>query len=486
MSARCSRCGAALPVEPELPCWQCWEARGDQRLVRLLVQRTEDGSRRAPQLLAAIGDPAAAPALEEAMSHEDPQIRAAAISSIGWSGERIDVPAVATATGDADEAVRTAARATLADLGGQEAAEALASGLDGLEEDEHAHAVEALAWLGDTRAIEPLHELVAEELVGRGSYQRRGVLRALARIGSAEDVLRMIGTVAHVVADGAGRPSTPEYWRAQEGATQLWVALREDRPEFLEEAGAQLREVAAELPAIAHWGGGSAGLRAVDVDPLGQRIVPRATLAELSETPVSGASSPPPKFGGQPDWVDAPAWPLGADSAPLVFFGQLPVSAGDQARTAYVFIDPEGNHWEPLGEANAVLLQPGAPCQLETAPLSTGPQLFEFVHEAGQFRRRWRARAYERFIRLEDGLDPEGWEWPKLPAETYGKDKPGDWKKLGGTPLFLQGEESPPGDGWNFAFQFSAAWAGRELGDGAECYGFVRDDGAGAFLWQCH
>ena len=197
-------------------------------------------------------------------------------------------------------------------------------------------------------------------------------------------------------------------------------------------------------------------------------------------------AAPPPKFGGQPDWVEAPTWPLGADSAPLVFFGQLPVTAGGQARTAYVFIDPEGNHWEPLGQANAVLLQPGAPCQLETAPLSTGPQLFEFVHEAGQFRRRWRARRYERFIRLEEGLDPERWEWPQLPPETYRRDEQGDWKKVGGTPLFLQGEESPPGDGWNFAFQFSAAWAGRELGDGAECYGFVRADGAGAFFWQCH
>jgi hypothetical protein len=41
---------------------------------------------------------------------------------------------------------------------------------------------------------------------------------------------------------------------------------------------------------------------------------------------------------------------------------------------------------------------------------------------------------------------------------------------VGGTPLF----------------QFSADWAGRELGDGAQCHGFVREDGAGAFLWHCH
>jgi HEAT repeat protein len=214
MSARCPRCGTALPIEPELPCWQCWEARADERLVRLLVERAEEGSRRAPQLLAAIGDPAAAPALREAMSHADPHIRAAAISSIGWSGERSDVPAVATATEDAEGAVRTAARATLADLGGHEAAEALAACLDGLEEEERAQGVEALAWLGDTRAIAPLQELVEDELEGHAWYRGRGVLRALARIGSAEDVLRMIGTVARVVADGAARPSTPDLARA--------------------------------------------------------------------------------------------------------------------------------------------------------------------------------------------------------------------------------------------------------------------------------
>lgn len=57
---------------------------------------------------------------------------------------------------------------------------------------------------------------------------------------------------------------------------------------------------------------------------------------------------------------------------------------------------------------------------------------------------------------------------------------------MAGKPLTPQGEQLPPGDGWTFAFQFSAAWAGRELGDGAECYGFVREDGTGAFLWQCH
>lgn len=164
---------------------QCWEARGDGRLVHLLVTAAEEGSRRAPQLLAAIGDPAAAPALREAMSHDDPRIRAAAIGSLGWSGDVGDGAAVAAATRDSDQEVRIAARATLADLGGDVAAAALAGGLDVLEDDERAHAIEALAWPGDARAIEPLHELVVEELGGSVPHYRSmsATEPARARVG---------------------------------------------------------------------------------------------------------------------------------------------------------------------------------------------------------------------------------------------------------------------------------------------------------------
>jgi hypothetical protein len=420
------------------------------------------------------------------MFHDDPRIRAAAISSLGWSGDIEDVAAVASATRDASTEVRMAARATLTDLGGAQAAAALSNSIAGLEGDEHANAVEALAWLGDPRAIEPLHELVAQELGGIAPRPGTGVLRALARIGSRDDVLKMADTVARVVADGAAAPATPGFWRAQEAVTRLWTALEEERPGLLDAAGARLREAGPDLPALARWRGNAGGPRIVEADPLGERVVTRATLTDLSETPWPAASLPPPKFGGQPDWVEQPTWPLGADSAPMVFYGQLPVSIAENQRTAYVFIDTEGDHWKSLGEANAVLVQPGAPCQVETAALSTGPQLYEQVAEAGRFRRRWRARPYERFIRLGEGADPQRWEWPELDPGTHRRDAHGDWNKLGGTPLFLQGAELPPGEGWSFAFQFSADWAGRELGDGAECYGFVREDGTGAFLWQCH
>jgi hypothetical protein len=95
-------------------------------------------------------------------------------------------------------------------------------------------------------------------------------------------------------------------------------------------------------------------------------------------------------------------------------------------------------------------------------------------------------RPYQRYIDLEPGADPEQRKWPELPPNTYPANGHGDWNKIGGTPAYLQGEDRPPGTGWAFAFQFTAAWAGHEFGDVAECYGFLNSDGRGAFLWQCH
>lgn len=215
-----------------------------------------------------------------------------------------------------------------------------------------------------------------------------------------------------------------------------------------------------------------------------ERVLPRLTLAKLSTQPLSGVDWPPAKFGGQPDWTGPPAWPVADDLRPLVFYGQLPL-AGYGRRTAYLFfrLDPDAESWEPLGQGNALVLQPGEPCQLQTVAQATGPRLFERVAERRGFRRRSRARPYERFVGLEPGVDPEHWDAGELDLAAANGDAHGDWNKIGGTPQFLQPDGTRPGPGWEFAFQFTAAWAGHELANGAECYGFVRG-GKGALLWQ--
>ncbi|WP_229346081.1 hypothetical protein [Streptomyces flavotricini] len=68
------------------------------------------------------------------------------------------------------------------------------------------------------------------------------------------------------------------------------------------------------------------------------------------------------KFGGQPVWLDEPAWPEHPrTSEPLVFFGQFRVP-GDEVRLAYLFLHEEGQvmggDTPENGEA-VVLIQPG-------------------------------------------------------------------------------------------------------------------------------
>jgi hypothetical protein len=89
-----------------------------------------------------------------------------------------------------------------------------------------------------------------------------------------------------------------------------------------------------------------------------------------------------------------------------------------------------------------------------------------------------RAPRPERFPILEDGLDPDDF----VPGADVG-DEP--WNKVGGTPLWLQGDDTP-GPEWEFALQFDAGRAGEDRGDGAIFYGWVNADGAGALGWQCH
>lgn len=89
-------------------------------------------------------------------------------------------------------------------------------------------------------------------------------------------------------------------------------------------------------------------------------------------------------------------------------------------------------------------------------------------------------------VRLEPGADPQAWTWPDRRPGTYPESLHEDRNKIGGTPLFLQGEGWRLGDGWRFAFQFSGGCAGWDPADGAEIYGFVTDQGAGALFWQCH
>jgi hypothetical protein len=373
------------------------------------------------------------------------------------------VPLAARALEATDDRERAAAIAALGELGGTLAAGALAARLLVAAGEELEQVVAALAWLRDPRALEAARRL-APAALERYNPDRRNPVWALVRLGDDADRELLRERLAAM----ADNPSSRE-----QALGRLANALAAE-------------DTAAAPDVYARAGLTSAGAAQMQTrEPLGARTVPRLALAELSTEPV-GDDGPQAKFGGEPDWIDTPAWPHTSGGRPLIFYGQLPL-LGQPRRTAYVFVGFDAS-WEPLGEGNAVVVQPGpAPSHIAHRPCATGPGLYEDAPRPLRFRNpQRRYRRYERFVRLADGADPERWEWPDMPTGTYARDAHGDWNKIGGTGLWLQGEPRLPGDGWRFAFQFTASWAGRELADGAECYGFVRDDGTAALAWDCH
>jgi len=466
-------------------------------LVRGFVRAIEGDPRNSQtqiQLLGAIDDHRAAHALREALKHANRVVRRRALQSLGWSGDRGDVGLLGRLLDDEDSVVRDSARAALADLGGDQAVDVLFASLDGLPDVERGAVQAALAWLGDVRDLDCARELAVKLLRrpkgsgGNPMHGGLGSIYAVLRVGSAADRQLLVDTVLDLI-DEAEIPDPARYYnapgirRAQDARMQLGIRLRASagvvEAETLDRWFSD--RLRARLPRE-NWRGVS---RELDCDPVLPRSVPRLTLRSLGEHPPANAAGVLAKFGGQPDWIADPTWPLGPGGEPMVLLAELPL-IGDPPRVAYVFFSHEGNTWEPLGDGSAVVVQPGAPPQVPTRSAPTGPKLYEEYTEPHRYRQVRKRRPFERFITLEPGADPPEWSWPELPDGDTPREDPGDWGKIGGTPLFLQGEDCPPGDGWHFAFQFNAQWAGHEFGDGAECYGFVHNDGRGAFLWQCH
>lgn len=204
------------------------------------------------------------------------------------------------------------------------------------------------------------------------------------------------------------------------------------------------------------------------------------------------------KFGGQPIWVNEPQWPLSAETGqPMRFICQIALTnglfGGTRAEMAYVFMT-DGDEfvdgtWEPDGGENAVILQPGSttiPC----SSIAEGPTLYRMVKKL--FRRRLVPQPCEFGITgpLVDEPDfaPESdrSQWDEDRWEDYSKALSGN--KLGGGPLFLQGEEFPGSGSWRLLLQLDSTQVPFfvNFGDAGIGYVFLSDDGARArFLWQC-
>lgn len=461
LSPWCPRCGLNLPAS-ELPCKGCWEGPADEATVALLVADIERiGRASAWSLLARVRDPAGAALLRDLAGHADANVRSAAVHSLGRRGGPDDVPRIASLLADSERDMREAARSTLARIGDRAAADALATSLDHVADEERVTVAWYLAKLGDARAVQPLWEALPGVLEGRHGDN---VTAPLIRVGSSADRHALVDIALRLAREAVHHPApSPEFEYARRLVHAVVPSLH-DLPGEYEAAVAQLKQANPSWVALLghHRRDESTPEERTFKRP---RTVPRRTMARFGDAPSAA------KFGGQPDWIGEPAWPVTADGRPLTFYGQMPLTR-DDSQIAYIFIslDERAETYEQLGQGNAVVIQPGNRCHLDTIPAAEGPRLYS---------RYPIVEPHERFVVLEDGADPERWEYGD-PLEQ------GDWNKIGGTGLFLQDDLTPREGGWRFALEFSATWAWEDLADGAHCYVCVRDDGLGSFGWDCH
>jgi uncharacterized protein YwqG len=199
-------------------------------------------------------------------------------------------------------------------------------------------------------------------------------------------------------------------------------------------------------------------------------------------------AEPVTRFGGQPVWLAEPEWPVSKETGePMRFICQValyPEIFGDvEGRMAYIFITDGDEYvdgtWEPDGGENAVIVQPGGD-NVPTQPLATGPTLYQMEEVEGH---EWLQPVPCEFtVELESGDDLERGGEDDRDEEAYRE------LKIGGTPIFLQGEEYPEGGTWHLLLQLDSASVPFyvNFGDAGIGYAFISADGRkGKLLWQC-
>ena len=204
------------------------------------------------------------------------------------------------------------------------------------------------------------------------------------------------------------------------------------------------------------------------------------------------------KFGGQPVWVTESQWPRGAETGkPMRFICQIALVqelfGSTPARMAYIFMtdgeDYVDGTWEPDGGENAVILQPGSP-SMPVERLNEGPTVYRMVPKP--FKRRLVPKPCEFGVQVNLSEDPafvpeaERATWSQEKQEQYAAALGGN--KIGGTPIFLQGDEFPGPGSWKLLLQLDSTRVPFfvNFGDSGIAYAFISEDGAfGKFLWQC-
>jgi len=175
--------------------------------------------------------------------------------------------------------------------------------------------------------------------------------------------------------------------------------------------------------------------------------------------------SPKTKFGGQPDWIEKPQWPISQKlGRPMRFIAQIElgnVFPNHKGKMAYIFMTEEDDEyvdgtWDPDGGENSVVIQPSGGYLRRTRVIDSGPSREEFGIEV---------------VATEIDEDDLG------------------GSRIGGTPEFIQEEEYPgPKKKWLFLAQLDSSSMPFDInfGDAGIAYVFINKPGTkGKLLWQC-
>jgi len=470
---RCEICGVGDEPGDGLRDDHCWDATATPEDIDDWVRRLHaDPMSRARTFLGSIGSPESADALRRHLSDPSARVRSLIASSLGWSGDSSDGPALLQLLRDDDPFVRRSAMRSLTELGIDSAIEPLAAMLrePSIVSIERAEVVSCLVWFRHAALLPELRELLRTEGFGARAG-RHGIAEALARVGDGHDREAM----RRIAVERLERSAADGYVEGRQYRGMPWdTYVRVVDPIAPDEVAAATAALSDAARLALTWHPYVLPTDA-DLADRGPLTVPRRTIVALRDSPPDGSENPPGKFGGQPDWRETPAWPVGGDGRLLMFYGQLPLTDG---RTGYLFTAGP-DEWDPLGSGSAMIVQPGGRSRFPTVERAEGPQIYTDVYESDRFVGRSRSVPLpERFVEWSDGFDPA--EFARGSA-IQGS----DWNKVGGSPLWLQGE-GPPAPGWRYAFQFTADGAGGERGDGAVFYGWISDTGDGALGWDCH
>jgi hypothetical protein len=225
-------------------------------------------------------------------------------------------------------------------------------------------------------------------------------------------------------------------------------------------------------------------------------------ILERAEAPITERVT---KFGGQPVWLEDPAWPLApASGEPMEFVAQVrlepAVFANQQETMAYLFVADavwSEDTWDPYSGESAVVIQPGDNPLVATVLRREGPTLHHVFNERGA-----PAQAPPEFCEFGvvavPGADPAAvdevtllrWEadpWLEYQEKTAGALGTPRGIKVGGEPYFFgDWPEAFAPDVWRLLLQLDGPLPFfLNLGTDGIGYVLVRNDlRAGVFFWE--